>query len=227
MKLSELSNSSLRIITAVGIAVVIGLAALLDRYGIPLLGIQPFHAIRWLGIIVSAGCIIEMINCVKATSNRTIKKNPMAVVLFMLLLILMLVSVCTVGKRPWVMLCLLMIIVGADIGGWLFGVIFGGDKLWERISPKKTWAGQIGGIICGTLMSVLYCEMFGTNLPGAIWFGIGVSLLSQYGDLTASAVKRRMEIKDFGKLLPGHGGILDRVDGWLYVLPLIWFLMRL
>ena len=84
----------------------------------------------------------------------------------------------------------------------------------------------IGGIICGTLMSVLYSKIFGTNVMGSIWFGISIALLSQYGDLTASAIKRRLGIKDFGNLLPGHGGILDRVDGWLYVLPLMWFVIK-
>lgn len=226
MKLHDLSNSSLRIITALAIAVVIGIAALLERYGIPFLYIQPFHAVRWLGVIVFAFCIYEMIGCVKATPDRTIKHYPLSVIAFMLWLIFVLVCVCSVGKHVWIMLCLLMIIVGADVGGWLFGMIFGGDKLWERVSEHKTWAGQIGGIICGTLMSVLYSKIFGTNFSGAIWFGIGVSLLSQYGDLTASAIKRRLGIKDFGNLLPGHGGVLDRVDGWLYVLPLIWFLIK-
>ena len=226
MKLSELSNSSLRIITGFVIAVVIGIAALLERYGVPFFGIRPFHAVMWLGIIVFAVCIYEMISCIKVAPNKTIKKRPLPFVLFMLWLIFVLVSVCTVGQHVWIMLCVLMIIVGADVGGWLFGMLFGGDKLWERISEHKTWAGQIGGIICGTAMSVLYSKLFGTNLSGAIWFGIGVSLLSQYGDLTASAIKRRMGIKDFSNLLPGHGGVLDRVDGWLYVLPLLWLLLK-
>lgn len=226
MKLSELSNSSLRIITSLAIIAVIGIAALLEKYGIPFLYIHPFHAIRWLGVIVFAFCIYEMARCVNTAPSKTIKKYPLPVVLFLLWLFFVLVSVYSVGTHVWVMLCLLMIIVGADVGGWLFGMMFGGDKLWERISEHKTWAGQIGGIICGTLMSVLYSKIFGTSLAGAVWFGIGVALLSQYGDLTASAIKRRLGIKDFGKLLPGHGGVLDRVDGWLYVLPLIWLLLK-
>lgn len=226
MKLSELSNSCLRIITSVAIIAVIGIAALLGKYGIPFLGIHPFYAVRWLGVIVFAVCIYEMIKCIMTAPDARIKKYPLPVILFTLWLVLVLLSVYTVGKYVWVMLDVLMIIVGADVGGWLFGMLFGGDKLWERISEHKTWAGQIGGIICGTMMSVLYSKVFGTNLAGAIWFGIGVSLLSQYGDLTASAIKRRLGIKDFGTLLPGHGGVLDRVDGWLYVLPLLWLLLK-
>ena len=226
MKLSELSNSSLRIITSLAIFAIVGIAALLERYGIPFLHIHTFHAIRWLGVIVFAFCIYEMVSCVSNAPSKTIKKYPLPVILFLLWLVFVLISVYSVGTHIWIMLCLLMIIVGADVGGWLFGMLFGGDKLWERISEHKTWAGQIGGIICGTLMSVLYSKIFGTSLAGALWFGIGVSLLSQYGDLTASAIKRRLGIKDFGKLLPGHGGVLDRVDGWLYVLPLLWLLLK-
>lgn len=226
MKLSELSNSSLRIITSFAMVAVIGIAALLERYGISFLYIHPFHAIRWLGVIVFALCIYEMIRSIKNTSNAKVKEYPLPIILFTLWLVLVLASVYTVGKYVWIMLDVLMIIVGADVGAWTFGRLFGGDKLWERISEHKTWAGQIGGIICGTLMSVLYSKIFGTSLAGALWFGIGVSLLSQYGDLTASAIKRRLGIKDFGKLLPGHGGVLDRVDGWLYVLPLMWLLLK-
>ena len=58
-----------------------------------------------------------------------------------------------------------------------------------------------------------------------MWIGISVALLSQYGDLTASWVKRRLGIKDFGRILPGHGGMLDRFDGWIYALVLVWLVM--
>ena len=205
---------------------VVGVAVLLEKYGIPILYVQPFHAIRWLGVLVVAGCIIEMIKCIKNASAEIVQKNILPIFAFVAWLILLLISVYFVGVRPWLMLWLLLIIVGADVGGWLFGMIFGGDKLWERISANKTWAGQIGGVICGTALSVLYCRFFKTDISVAIWVGISISLLSQYGDLTASFIKRRLEIKDFGNLLPGHGGILDRFDGWIYVLPLIWFIIK-
>ena len=61
--------------------------------------------------------------------------------------------------------------------------------------------------------------------PQLLWIGISVSLLSQYGDLTASFVKRRLKIKDFSHVLGAHGGIIDRMDGWIYVLPLIWMIL--
>ena len=75
-------------------------------------------------------------------------------------------------------------------------------------------------------MAVMY-GLLGTDtfMPQLMWIGISVALLSQYGDLTASWIKRRMGIKDFGNILPGHGGLLDRFDGWIYVLPIIWLVM--
>ena len=141
-------------------------------------------------------------------------------------LLLMLASVYAIGNRPWIILLLLLIISAADIGAWFFGRLLGGDKMWQRLSENKTWAGQIAGVICGTVMAVMY-GLLGTDtfMPQLMWIGISVALLSQYGDLTASWIKRRMGIKDFGNILPGHGGLLDRFDGWIYVLPIIWLVM--
>ena len=225
MKISELSNTELRCFTAAVIAVVIGLALLLEAYGIPYL-IKPFHAVRWLAVLVSVGGLYEMaINLRNATpENRTANKIPYTI--FTALLVLMTISVYFVAAKVWILLLLLMIIIGADVGAWLFGKLIGGDKMWEKLSEHKTWSGQIGGIVCGTFMGVMY-GLLGADIfkPELLWIGMGVSLLSQYGDLTASAIKRRLGIKDFGNTLPGHGGILDRIDGWIYVLPLIWFII--
>ena len=220
MKLSELSNTSLRIISAIAMFVILGAVIALEYY------FPAIHAVRILGLLVVIGAIYETIKSFKNTDSETFNKHASYFIAFLLLLVLMLVSVFFVGARPWIMLWLLMIIVGADVGGWLFGKMLGGDKMWERISGHKTWAGQIGGILCGTIMSVifvLFIKPFGNDIVFATLLGISVALLSQYGDLTASFIKRCLGIKDFGNLLPGHGGILDRFDGWIYVLPLIWF----
>lgn len=220
MKISTLPNSVLRFISAgVMLLALIGIIALEAWF--PYL-----HVVRWVGILISLGAIYEMFRCLKSVDSEKFNQYALYFILFMLMLVLMLVSVYFVGAKPWIMLWLLAIIVGADVGGWLFGLIFGGDKMWERLSAHKTWAGQIGGIICGTIMSVIFTlhfKPFGEDALFALLFGCTISLLSQYGDLTASFIKRCLGIKDFSNLLPGHGGILDRFDGWIYVLPLIWF----
>lgn len=184
------------------------------------------HTVRWISIIVVIGAIVETIKCFSLTTKEKFQKNAIIFLVFLAWLVFMLKAAYVVGDRPWIMLWMLMTIVGADIGGWMFGKLVGGDKMWENLSANKTWAGQIGGILCGTALSMLYCKLAGTNIFNAVWVGISVSLLSQYGDLTASLIKRRLGIKDFSNLLPGHGGILDRFDGWIYVLPLVWFMIR-
>ena len=220
MKLSELSNTALRVLSAFVMLVVLAVVVALEYY------FPQIHAVRILGVLVMIGAIYETLKCFRNASNEIFSKHTFYFIAFFVWLILMLASVYFVGARPWIMLWLLMIIVGADVGAWFFGKIFGGDKMWERLSEHKTWSGQIGGILCGTLMSVLfflYVKPFGSDIVFAILMGISISLLSQYGDLTASFIKRCLGIKDFGNLIPGHGGILDRFDGWIYVLPLMWF----
>jgi len=220
MKTSELSNGVLRFISAfLMLLALVGIIAL--EAWVPYI-----HVVRWVGVFVVACAIYEMFKCLKSASSETFNKHAVYFITFLLMLILMLISVYFVGTHPWIMLWLLMIIVGADVGGWLCGQIFGGDKMWERLSAHKTWAGQIGGILCGTIMSVLffmYFKPFGEDALFAVLFGCTIALLSQYGDLTASFIKRCLGIKDFSNLLPGHGGVLDRFDGWIYVLPFIWF----
>lgn len=208
-------NTTLRILAGAIMALVAGVAAVLEYFGFP--------AVRVLGIIIVLMMIVEMILCMKNT-----KQSGLANWLFLGWLFVMLGAINAVGTRPQIVLQLLLIICAADIGAWLFGRLIGGDKMWERISANKTWAGQIAGIICGTAIYVAYGLLRGVpfgSAVGMIWTGISVALLSQYGDLTASWIKRKMGIKDFGNILPGHGGMLDRFDGWIYALPLVWLTM--
>lgn len=215
-----MSNTLQRIIVGAIMALVAAAAAVGEYYGL--------HTVRYLGILVVLGMILEMILATVRVPHDELKKNKNWLVYggFIVWLFVMLAAINTVGTRPWIVLLLLLVISGSDIGAWFFGRLLGGDKMWERLSAHKTWSGQIAGILCGTFMSILY-GLLGTDtfMPQLMWIGISVALLSQYGDLTASWIKRRMGIKDFGHILPGHGGMLDRFDGWIYALPLVWFIM--
>ena len=213
-----MSNTKQRIIVGAVMAIIAALAALGEYFGLP--------AVRILGIIVVLAMIAEYILCLRRASNDILRTNWLSFGGFFVWLFVMLAAINVVGARPWIILLMLMIICSADIGAWLFGRLIGGDKMWERLSSGKTWSGQIAGIICGTFAGVMYGLLgAGTFMPQLMWIGISVSLLSQYGDLTASWLKRKMGIKDFGTILPGHGGVLDRFDGWIYVLPLVWLIM--
>lgn len=213
-----MSNTTQRILAGVIMAVVAGLAALGEYWGWP--------AVRVLGIIIVLAMIVEYCICLRRASIDTIRGNLWSLGGFLIWLFVLLAAINDIGTRPWIILLILMIVCSADIGAWLFGRLIGGDKMWERLSSMKTWSGQIAGIICGTFGGVLYGLLGAdTFMPQLMWIGISLSLLSQYGDLTASWIKRKLGIKDFGTILPGHGGILDRFDGWIYVLPLVWLVM--
>ncbi len=213
-----MSNTSQRIIVGIIMAAIAILAGVAEYFGYP--------AVKYLGIFIGIVMILEMIIGITHISKENLKQNWLAYFIFLALLVIFLFAANNVGEHPWIMLLLLMIICCADIGAWFFGRLVGGDKMWERLSAGKTWSGQIAGILCGTLASIMY-GLLGTDtfLPQLMWIGISISLLSQYGDLTASWIKRKMGIKDFSRILPGHGGMLDRFDGWIYALPLIWLVM--
>lgn len=117
---------------------------------------------------------------------------------------------------------------GTDIMAYFTGYAIGKHKLAPKISPKKTIEGSVGGI----LGSVLFCGLFGffvipQILMHCIIIGVLGGVISQFGDLTASIFKRKMGIKDYGKLIPGHGGILDRFDSVLFTAPMVYYYIML
>ena len=124
-------------------------------------------------------------------------------------------------------LFLIIICIFTDIGGYLFGKTFKGPKL-TSVSPNKTYSGVIGSFLFSLISGYLYIQYFGQkskiilNMDPLffILLILFVSLTSQIGDLTISYFKRKARLKDTGKILPGHGGFLDRLDGLIFVLPI-------
>ncbi|MCC8980234.1 phosphatidate cytidylyltransferase [Bradyrhizobium acaciae] len=109
----------------------------------------------------------------------------------------------------------LLIVWVTDIGGYFAGRSIGGPKLWVRISPKKTWAGAVGGFVASLLIAAGFAALeIGTTGP-LLLLGAMLSVVSQLGDLFESAVKRRFGVKDSSHVIPGHGGLLDRLDGFV------------
>jgi phosphatidate cytidylyltransferase len=130
-----------------------------------------------------------------------------------------------------------LICVASDVGGYIFGKLFKGPKL-SKISPNKTYSGMIGSyffsIICAYLYLNEYSGEIGTGL-NLVFFDSDLVLLltvflissvSQLGDLTVSYFKRLSKIKNTGKILPGHGGLLDRVDGIIFVIPFAYLFLN-
>ncbi len=116
------------------------------------------------------------------------------------------------------LLLLALATFGTDTGAYFTGIKFGKHKLNPRLSPKKTIEGSIGGILLGTVLSVIYGAYIHINIPFylLIFVCFILTITSQIGDLTFSSIKRTFEVKDFSQLLPGHGGILDRFDSILF-----------
>jgi phosphatidate cytidylyltransferase len=105
----------------------------------------------------------------------------------------------------------------ADIGAFVVGNVLKGPKLWPRFSPNKTWAGFIGGLVAAVAASVAVAAAFmRLSLAGAGLIGLAGGLGTMAGDLWESMLKRRFGVKDSGDLIPGHGGLLDRVDGLMF-----------
>lgn len=109
-----------------------------------------------------------------------------------------------------------LVVVGADIGGYFAGRIIGGAKLWPAVSPKKTWSGLGGGVVLAFFVGGIFSwATTGTYFYQVCLVSMIAAVVSQAGDLAESALKRRFNVKDASGLIPGHGGVLDRLDGHL------------
>jgi len=136
-------------------------------------------------------------------------------------------------------LFIILICIFTDIGGYVFGKVFKGPKL-TKISPNKTYSGLLGSFIFPVIVSLIYNKYytltgtyFSSKLPGVnfelnfLFFILFISMISQLGDLIISFFKRKAKVKDTGNLLPGHGGLLDRIDGLIFVIPILYLTLLL
>ena len=133
------------------------------------------------------------------------------------------------SETPIFFLYIISICFFTDIGGYVFGKIIGGKKL-SKISPNKTISGTVGSFVLSIVPLLFFINFDVIDLDfdlKNLTFCLLVSLISQLGDLFISLIKRKAKSKDTGNLLPGHGGILDRVDGIIFAVPFSYFLIKL
>ncbi len=159
--------------------------------------------------------------------SKILNKNKFLnlVVIFMILcyIVYFIVSIWLflvpdISENRNVLLFLIIICISTDVGGYVFGKFFKGKKI-TKISPNKTYAGVIGSFFLSLFVSVIFFS--DVNLKINIYlFTIIISSISQLGDLFVSFLKRKAKIKDTGNFLPGHGGLLDRIDGILFTIPI-------
>ena len=173
--------------------------------------------------IIGLIAIIEWYNLI--LSNRPKILN--AIYMFLGILYIVLPCLILIWLRNssaygvYFVLWFLVVIWSTDVGAYFFGKSIGGLKLAPKISPNKTWAGFFGGV-CSAIIATLMFDFFSLPLFGGRAFllaCVGISIVGQVGDLFESWCKRRLGVKDSGKIIPGHGGILDRVDSILLSAP--------
>ena len=172
--------------------------------------------------VISAILIYEFLNILKNIFKRNKKNLFIFLNLFILYICLFTSQIyfflsSEFDNKQNVFLFILSICIFTDIGGYIFGKIFKGKKL-TSISPNKTYAGMIGSFICSLIICILFIIYFNFSI-NLIIFTFLISLVSQSGDLLVSYLKRKANIKDTGKFLPGHGGLLDRLDGIIFAVP--------
>ena len=122
---------------------------------------------------------------------------------------------------------LLAVIFASDTGAFYFGKLFGKHKLYEAISPGKTWEGAIGGLLCSIITALWFLHILPLHQIDLTVLVLvpALSITGQIGDLAESMLKRNYGVKDSGKILPGHGGILDRIDGLLFSIPILYIFL--
>ena len=143
------------------------------------------------------------------------------------LAMLVLIDIRPYGKM-WIFF-LLTVIFANDTGAFYFGRFFGKHKLYEAVSPNKTWEGAIGGLLCSIIAAFWFMHLLRLRPMDIIVLVLvlALSITGQIGDLSASMLKRNHGVKDSGKILPGHGGMLDRIDGLLFAIPILYLFLTL
>ena len=151
---------------------------------------------------------------------RAFKKNAYLVGIFVLVPVLCLSIL--IHQEHWLSYLFLILILNSsvDIGAWFFGKNFGKRKLWPKISPNKTLTGLVGGVLSSVLLSTIYIYIVFKDINFAVIISLaGLGVLAQVGDLIESKMKRQLQVKDSSNLIPGHGGIYDRIDSLVFIAP--------
>ena len=122
----------------------------------------------------------------------------------------------------------LLVVWAVDIGGFVVGCNLKGPKLAPKNSPNKTWSGLIGGVLFSVVTSIIFCYFIGASQHN-LFYGVlaaMIAVVAQIGDLVESHIKRSLNLKDSSDLIPGHGGVFDRVDGLIFAAPLVFLLFK-
>jgi len=187
----------------------------------PLLLAAVWYGYPWIDLVAALAAPVMIFEWTRLTAGKPFMRLlAYAYALAALVALLWLRHQPTLGRETiiWILAC----IWATDIGAYFVGRVAGGAKLAPSISPGKTWSGLIGGMAWAAVASAAtgYAFDLGETFPLA-FIGAGLAVVGQIGDLLESAAKRHAGVKDSGHLIPGHGGLLDRVDGLVAVLVVV------
>jgi phosphatidate cytidylyltransferase len=184
----------------------------------PLLLAALWFGFPWIDLLVALLAPLMATEWIRLTPGR-----PFARTLGLIYVIGALIALLWLRHQPalgretvlWLVIC----VWATDIAGYFTGSVIGGAKLAPRISPGKTWSGFIGAMMAAAVVSAGFGALIGEGRPLMLAVvGAVLAIVSQIGDLLESHAKRRASVKDSGRLIPGHGGLLDRLDGFIAVL---------
>ena len=187
----------------------------------PLLLAAIWFGFPWIDLVAALAAPLMVSEWIRLTQGR-----PFIRILAVLYALAAVVALLWLRHQPalgretivWIVLC----IWATDIGAYVVGRAAGGAKLAPRISPSKTWSGLVGGMAWAAVASAAVGYAFGLGETISLaMIGAGLAVVGQIGDLVESAAKRSAGVKDSGTLIPGHGGLLDRVDGLVAVLVVV------
>jgi phosphatidate cytidylyltransferase len=187
----------------------------------PLLLAAIWFGFPWIDLLAALAAPIMVGEWVRLTRGRLVTRAvTFAYSIAAVLALLWLRHQLSYGRETllWIVAC----VWATDVGAYFVGSLAGGAKLAPAISPSKTWSGLIGGMCFSAVASSACGLAFDAGeTPTLALTGIGIAAVAQAGDLFESAAKRRARVKDSGRLIPGHGGLLDRVDGLIAVLVVV------
>ena len=208
-----------RIITSIILLIILSFGLFLNK----LIGL-------YLIIIVSIISYFEFSNLIKIKFRNDRKKASISIILSVLYLAFFVYAAYDLYNSSLnIFVLILMICIFSDTGGYIVGKLIGGKKL-TKLSPKKTISGSVGSFVF-SLFPIIFMLIFEIdyqkiNILLASFLCLFLSLICQLGDLFISYFKRQAKVKDTGSLLPGHGGLLDRIDGFIFVLPVTFILFN-
>jgi phosphatidate cytidylyltransferase len=184
-----------------------------------------FSKNAFLAAMIAAAILmtVEWLEIIKNAKDQT--KWRVIGFFYILIPIFSVIKICFYDSE--VLFWMFAVIWATDICAFFTGRICGGAKIAPSISPNKTWSGLVGGVVASIFVGVISSLMFKGGVLFFVFFSVFLSLLEQVGDFFESKIKRIFKVKDSGNIFPGHGGVLDRLDGMMFVAPAVLALITL